>query len=88
MCGKELEIVGEFQIGKSLDELTSNLSQTRYSIPFVTNFQANFGKLQTKRSKRSRLLSAYKLIVRNEYKIGMKTVDIQLKFKMSPGTYY
>ena len=39
-------------------------------------------------SKGSRLSLADKMLVLHEHKSGAKPVDIQLKFKISPRTYY
>ena len=44
--------------------------------------------MQTKKFKRSHFSLAEKLLLLHDRKIGTKPVDIQLKFKISPHTYY
>ena len=86
--GKLLEIVTECKSGKSLDELASTFNETRSVIQSVLNRQPRLEKVQIKRSKRSQLSLADKLLVVHEHKIGTKPVDIQLKFNISQRTYY
>ena len=88
MYGKKLEIFAEFQSRKSLDELTSTFSETRSVTQSVLNQQMRLETVQTKKFKRSDLSLADKLLVLHEHKIGTKLIHIQLKFKISPRTYY
>ena len=82
--GKQLELVAEFRKGSSLDEFLSTFSEQRSVIQSVLNRQPRQERLRSKRWKLSRLSLAENFCI--AWRFGRKTVDIQLKFKMSPHT--